>query len=55
MKLPWITDHLKINKTKRLHKKSKNNPLLQTRCKHIKRTLQTDMLLVHQQYVEIWY
>jgi hypothetical protein len=26
--LPWITDHLKINKTKRLHKKIKEQSII---------------------------
>ncbi|XP_063435914.1 uncharacterized protein LOC134716832 [Mytilus trossulus] len=52
MKLPWITDQLriKINKTKRLHKKSKKNHHLQIRYKHMKKTLQADMRSAYWHY-----
>ena len=54
MKLPWITDQLriKINKTKRLHKKSKKNHHLQIRYKHMKKTLQADMRSAYWHYIE---
>ena len=54
MKLPWVTEQLriKINKTKRLHKKSKANPDLNKRYKSMKKSLQSDMRSAYWNYIE---
>lgn len=54
MKLPWVTEQLriKINKTKRLHKKSKANPDLKKRHKAMKKSLQSDMRSAYWNYIE---
>lgn len=53
-KLPWVNDELRImiNKSKRLHKKSKKNPSSIQKYKDMKKTLQTKMRKAYWEYIE---